>query len=340
MHHIRLATAQDSTAIGRIIRGESRHVLVDTESLEAQKFFASLAPAVIEQYMAESARRCCVAEEAGKVVGMIMTRDNKHISQFFVAGTHQGQGIGRALWRFALRQAVSAGGTGEFTVDSSLIAQPIYERWGFCPVGEPMVQNGFTFMAMHRPAKHPVMQLVQPTLEHLPSYVDALARHWSYDNLRPEAAQEELALIRLNAAAFIASLEDREAKGPPITMPDGSRMPRLPGFRRWLWDGQFCGSIDLRWQVGTAALPPYCLGHIGYAVVPWKQGQGLAKAALAQLLPEAKQMGLPYVELTTDPQNHASQRVIQANGGRLVERFIKAPQFGSKPGLRFRIALA
>ncbi len=55
------------------------------------------------------------------------------------------------------------------------------------------------------------------------------------------------------------------------------------------------------------------------------------------ILPEAKAIGLPYVELTTDPDNIASRRVIEANGGGLVERFVKPEQFGSKPGLRFRI---
>jgi predicted acetyltransferase len=181
------------------------------------------------------------------------------------------------------------------------------------------------------------MHLVRPSELHLPSYVAALQRGWSADNLRPEAAQEELARVRADAHAFIASMEDREAKGPPVILPDGSVVDRIPGFRRWLWDGEFCGSIGFRWQEGTTALPPHCLGHIGYAVVPWKQGRGYAKAALAQLLPEAKAVGLPYVELTTDPDNVASQRVIVSNGGVLVERFTKPPQFGSKPGLRFRI---
>ena len=134
-------------------------------------------------------------------------------------------------------------------------------------------------------------------------------------------------------------MEDREAKGPSITLPDGSVANRLPGFRRWLWDGEFCGSIGLRWQPGHA-LPPYCLGHIGYAVVPWKQGLGYAKSALRLILPEAKAVGLPYVEITTDPDNIASQRVIEANGGVLVEHFIKPQQFGCKPGLRFHITFA
>jgi predicted acetyltransferase len=45
------------------------------------------------------------------------------------------------------------------------------------------------------------------------------------------------------------------------------------------------------------------------------------------------------VEITTDPDNIASQRVIEANGGIFVEHFIKPQQFGCKPGLRFRIML-
>lgn len=184
------------------------------------------------------------------------------------------------------------------------------------------------------------MQLVRPSEEHLSSYVAALTRGWSPDSSRPEAAREELDRIDADAGAFIAAMDDRQAKGLPIMLPDGSVVKRLPGFRRWLWDGEFCGSIGLRWQEGTTDLPPHCLGHIGYAVVPWKQGCGYAKAALAQMLPEARSVGLPFVEITTDPDNIASQRVIQANGGVLVERFVKPPQFGNKPGLRFRIALA
>jgi predicted acetyltransferase len=40
-----------------------------------------------------------------------------------------------------------------------------------------------------------------------------------------------------------------------------------------MWDGDFAGAINLRWQPGTAELPPHCLGHIGYGVVPWKRGR-------------------------------------------------------------------
>jgi predicted acetyltransferase len=106
-----------------------------------------------------------------------------------------------------------------------------------------------------------------------------------------------------------------------------------------MWDGGFCGSINLRWQDGTPELPPYCLGHIGYAVVPWKQRRGYATEALRQVLPLAREVGLPYVEITTNPDNVASQRVIEANGGVLVERFAQPATSGGGAGLRYRVAL-
>jgi len=64
-----------------------------------------------------------------------------------------------------------------------------------------------------------------------------------------------------------------------------------------MWDGEFCGSIGFRWQPGTEVLPPHCLGHIGYAVVPWKKRRGHATRALAAMLPLARAEGLRYVEL-------------------------------------------
>jgi predicted acetyltransferase len=132
---------------------------------------------------------------------------------------------------------------------------------------------------------------------------------------------------------------DREAKGPPITLPDGSLAPRIPGYRRWMWDGEFCGSIGFRWVPGTSSLPPHVLGHIGYAVVPWKRGRGYASRALALLLPEARAEGLDFVELTCDVANAASRRVIEKNGGVLVERFTLSPAYGSREEFRFRIDL-
>jgi predicted acetyltransferase len=116
-----------------------------------------------------------------------------------------------------------------------------------------------------------------------------LERGWSADNLRPAAAREELARIEADAQAFVAAMEDREAKGPSVTLPDGSVAKRLPCFRRWLRDGEFCGSISLRWQKS----PPRFLRIASVTSVT----------------------------------------------GVLVEHFVKPPQFGGKPCLRFRVSL-
>jgi predicted acetyltransferase len=185
------------------------------------------------------------------------------------------------------------------------------------------------------------MELVWPAREYLPSYVDALNRGWSPDNVRGEIARiEELRKIEADADAFLRSLVDREARSGPIVMPDGSTVQRLPGYRRWMWDGEVVGSIGFRWQPGTEALPPHVLGHIGYAVVPWKRGRGYATTALRLLLPDARAEGLSYVELTAEPHNIASRRVIEANGGVLVEEFVAPKAYGHTRGVRYRIQLS
>ncbi len=93
-----------------------------------------------------------------------------------------------------------------------------------------------------------MLTIVRATFVHLASYVEALQRGWSPDNIQGEATRlRELKAIARDATTFLESLEDLEALGEPITFPDGSKMPRLPGYRRWLWDGELCGSIGFRW---------------------------------------------------------------------------------------------
>jgi predicted acetyltransferase len=185
----------------------------------------------------------------------------------------------------------------------------------------------------------PDMILVTPAPEHLASYAEALRRGASPSSTRPELAHEHLDAIATDPAAFLASEDDPEGKGPPVTLADGRQVPRLPVIARWMWDGAYAGSIGLRWQPGTPELPPHVLGHIGYGVVPWRRRMGYATRALALILPEAAQRGLPQVDLTIDPGNHASRRVVEANGGVLVERFATGPEHGHIEMLRFRIHL-
>jgi predicted acetyltransferase len=184
------------------------------------------------------------------------------------------------------------------------------------------------------------IELVWPAAEHLAGYVHALQQGWSPDNLRPQAAQEQLARIAQDPESFLAEQVDREARGPKIILPGGRSVQRLPGYSQWIWDGEFCGAISFRWQPGTTDLPPYCLGHVGYSVVPWKRRRGYATRALQLLLEQAVGEQLPYLEIVTDLENIASQRVIEANSGKLIERFAKPAEYGGADSLRYRISLA
>lgn len=186
------------------------------------------------------------------------------------------------------------------------------------------------------------MDLLRPAPEHLASYADALRRGWSPDNLRPAAAaREALARLEADPAAVLRLADDPQGLGPPVVLPDGSTAPRLPGIVRWMWDDSgFAGSINLRWPKDGGPLPPHVLGHVGYAVVPWKRRRGYATQALALLLPLARAQGLSRIEITTDADNLPSQRVITANGGVQIAAFNKPAVYGGAASLRFCIELA
>lgn len=178
----------------------------------------------------------------------------------------------------------------------------------------------------------------------LGAYEAALRGGWSPNTTR-NVAPEQLAAIATDPDAFIA-----EIRGGPgrIRLPDGRDVDRIPGPTRWIFaedrpERPFIGSINLRWQEKDGrpilALPEHVLGHVGYTILPAFEGHGYATAALAAMLGVAREAGLSEITITCDASNHASRRIIEKNGGRLIETFV-APLYSSDQRLRFSVSTA
>ncbi len=179
------------------------------------------------------------------------------------------------------------------------------------------------------------MKLVIPAIEYVPSYLAALESGWTFDAFFTGGVENAINLARSSPEVLVDTLHGKVSE--TVTLPSGDPVPRLPSTMRWMWDGEFAGSINERWQNGTTVLPPYVLGHIGYGVVTERQSRGYATSALSGILPLAWNAGLPFVELTTVLGNIASQKVITNNGGVVVEEFTAPVEQGSHQMFRWRI---
>lgn len=98
-------------------------------------------------------------------------------------------------------------------------------------------------------------------------------------------------------------------------------------------DHRIVGMIDLRMRFNEF-LAEYG-GNIGYSVRPDERQKGIAKWMLAQVVKEARKVGLAKVLVTCDKDNEASRRTIEANGGVFErEAFLEEEQL---PLLRYWI---
>jgi GNAT superfamily N-acetyltransferase len=145
---IRPATPADAAAISALILGVSPSFTLRPDGEGAEDFLATLAPDAIAGYLASPEYAYRVAEEDGAPAGVVAVRENRHLYHLFVAPSFQGRGLSRRLWDAAMDAALRAGNPGEFTVNSSLYAVAIYEKFGFRPTDPRVEQHGIAWVPM------------------------------------------------------------------------------------------------------------------------------------------------------------------------------------------------
>ena len=108
-----------------------------------EEFLSFAAPETLAERL-EDDGRVLVAEEEGRIVGMIELKGCEHVTLLFVDSAAHGRGLGRRL-------ELCREGDPEVekvTVNASRYAVPVYRRLGFEPAGPERTENGVTFHPM------------------------------------------------------------------------------------------------------------------------------------------------------------------------------------------------
>jgi GNAT superfamily N-acetyltransferase len=145
---IRSATQADSIAISALISQVSHYFFALPDGAGAERFVASTTPQGILEFMGRPNVCYLVAENQGIFCGAIALRDNKHLQHLFVRPEFHRQGIAKKLWETAKHRVLSTNSSGEFTVNASLNAVSVYEKFGFVSNGPITKSNGVIFQAM------------------------------------------------------------------------------------------------------------------------------------------------------------------------------------------------
>lgn len=146
--HIRPATPADAAAISALIMSVAPAFTVRPDGEGAEEFFAKISPEAIAGYLASPEYAYRVAEEDGALAGVVAIRGNSHLYHLFVSPHFQRRGLARQLWDAAMEAALRAGNPGAFTVNSSLYALSVYERFGFTPTGPRQEMQGIAWVPM------------------------------------------------------------------------------------------------------------------------------------------------------------------------------------------------
>lgn len=145
---IRTATVSDAGAISALVGSVMHHLTLHPDGEGAERFIATMTPAAIAEAIDAPNMLYLAGVEDGMLAGAVCLRDNRHLFHLFVAPACQRRGYATRLWEAVRDQALARGNPGQFTVNSSIYAVPLYAALGFRPAGERTEMNGIAFLPM------------------------------------------------------------------------------------------------------------------------------------------------------------------------------------------------
>jgi GNAT superfamily N-acetyltransferase len=147
----RPALTEDAKEISQLIRSLSSSFLANRDGSGAQLFWNSVSEEAQLLHLRDPRYWYVVATHNGDIAGFIAMRDLSHVFHLFVAKERQRQGVASQLWELAKSNKRAVNNTAAFTVNSSLSAAAVYERFGFFRTGDVVKNHGISFCPMQRP---------------------------------------------------------------------------------------------------------------------------------------------------------------------------------------------
>lgn len=148
---IRRAIAADVAAISQLIASLAHHCTAYPDGRGAERFFAGITAEAVLGFVESPRYHYLVGERDGQLAGVSALRDNSHLFHLFVDTRFQGCGLASRLWAELHTHALEAGNPGQFTVNASVGALPVYRRFGFAALGGPVEQDGLRYVRMCYP---------------------------------------------------------------------------------------------------------------------------------------------------------------------------------------------
>lgn len=124
------AVIADAARISALVSELSRPFLMSPGGESEAPFLAAISETVMRAYVSSGNFEYFIAGQESLLAGVVALRDNSHLFHLFVAKPFQRQGLGGQLWQVVKANALQSGNPGRFTINSSLNALPVCEKFG------------------------------------------------------------------------------------------------------------------------------------------------------------------------------------------------------------------